>query len=182
MADQRPEVTFVRGDITAQECDAVVNAANSSLLGGGGVDGAIHRKGGPEILAQCRALRASQYGKGLPTGQAVATTAGQLPARWVIHTVGPVFSQSEDRSDLLADCHRNALRVADELGAGTVAFPAISTGVYRWPVHSAAQIAVHTVAQTPTGVRKVIFVLFDDVALEAFEAAGRELGVGQSAD
>jgi O-acetyl-ADP-ribose deacetylase (regulator of RNase III) len=182
MADRRPEVTFVRGDITAHECDAIVNAANSSLLGGGGVDGAIHRKGGPQILAECRALRASQYGKGLPTGRAVATTAGRLPARWVIHTVGPVFSQGEDRSELLADCHRNSLRVADELGAATVAFPAISTGVYRWPMRSAAQIAVRTVAQTPTDVRKVIFVLFDDAALEAFEAAGRELGVGYSAD
>jgi O-acetyl-ADP-ribose deacetylase len=177
MANQRPELTFVRGDITAQACDAIVNAANSSLLGGGGVDGAIHRKGGPEILRECRELRASQYGGGLPTGQAVATTAGWLPARWVIHTVGPVFSHGEDRSELLADCHRNALRVADDLGAATVAFPAISTGVYRWPLQSAAQIAVRTVAQTPTRVRNVIFVLFDDAALAAFTEAAREQGI-----
>src|SRR3954465_10630324 len=95
------DIEFVRGDITEQEVDAVVNAANSSLLGGGGVDGAIHRRGGPEILAECRALRASAYPQGLPTGQAVATTAGRLPARWVIHTVGPVHSTREDRSSLL---------------------------------------------------------------------------------
>ena len=171
----------MRGDITAQACDAIVNAANSSLLGGGGVDGAIHRKGGPEILMECRALRAAQYGSGLPTGQAVATTAGRLPARWVIHTVGPVFSQAEDRSELLADCHRNALRAADELGAATVAFPAISTGVYRWPMQSAARIAVRTVAQAPTRVRNVVFVLFDEVALAAFTAAAREQGIGPEA-
>ena len=108
-----PHITLVEGDITTVHADAIVNAANSSLLGGGGVDGAIHRKGGPEILAACRKLRASHYGKGLATGQAVATTAGNLPARWVIHTVGPVYSKDEDRSALLADCHRNALRVAD---------------------------------------------------------------------
>src|ERR1044071_2924048 len=115
-------IELVTGDITIEQVDAVVNAANSSLFGGGGVDGAIHRKGGPAILEECRKLRASKYGRGLPTGQAVATTAGNLPARWVIHTVGPVWATSEDRSDLLADCHRNALAVAAELGATTVAF------------------------------------------------------------
>ncbi|MEU4097684.1 O-acetyl-ADP-ribose deacetylase [Streptomyces sp. NPDC026673] len=161
-------ITLVRGDITEQSVDAVVNAANSSLLGGGGVDGAIHRKGGPEILEECRALRASRYGRGLPTGRAVATTAGRLPARWVIHTVGPVHSAGEDRSDLLASCHREALRVADELGASTVAFPAISTGVYRWPLRDAARIAVETVQATDTAVEEVRFVLFDDAAYAAF--------------
>src|SRR4051794_21655035 len=110
------EVELVRGDITAERVDAIVNAANSSLLGGGGVDGAIHRRGGPAILAECRALRAERYADGLPTGQAVATTAGELPARWVIHTVGPVWSASEDRSALLRDCYANSLRVAEELG------------------------------------------------------------------
>ncbi|MBF6047608.1 O-acetyl-ADP-ribose deacetylase [Streptomyces sp. NRRL B-1677] len=163
-------ITLVRGDITEQHVDAVVNAANSSLLGGGGVDGAVHRKGGPEILAACRALRASHYGKGLPTGRAVATTAGNLPARWVIHTVGPVHSAEEDRSGLLASCHRESLRVADELGAKTVAFPAISTGVYRWPVEDAARIAVETVRQAETNVEEVRFVLFDERAYEAFAA------------
>ncbi|MEU7374485.1 O-acetyl-ADP-ribose deacetylase [Streptomyces albidoflavus] len=164
------ELTLVKGSITEQAVDAVVNAANSSLLGGGGVDGAIHRQGGPEILAACRDLRASHYGKGLPTGEAVATTAGRLPAQWVIHTVGPVWSTSEDRSELLASCHRNALRVAGELGARTVAFPAISTGVYRWPLEDAARIATETVRATPTSVEEVRFVLFDDRAYEVFAA------------
>ncbi|MDN3258463.1 O-acetyl-ADP-ribose deacetylase [Streptomyces sp. CSDS2] len=161
-------ITLVQGDITRQHADALVNAANSSLLGGGGVDGAIHRRGGPAILAECRALRASRYGRGLPTGQAVATTAGDLDARWVIHTVGPVWSQAEDRSDLLASCYRESLRVAAELGARTVAFPAISTGVYRWPMRDAARIAVETVRTTPTAVEEVRFVLFDTYAYEAF--------------
>ncbi|MFJ3624838.1 O-acetyl-ADP-ribose deacetylase [Streptomyces albidoflavus] len=164
------ELTLVKGSITEQDVDAVVNAANSSLLGGGGVDGAIHRQGGPEILAACRDLRASHYGKGLPTGEAVATTAGRLPARWVIHTVGPVWSAFEDRSQLLASCHREALRVAGELGARTVAFPAISTGVYRWPLEDAARIATETVRATPTSVEEVRFVLFDDRAYEVFAA------------
>ncbi|MGP4007740.1 O-acetyl-ADP-ribose deacetylase [Streptomyces sp. 4N124] len=163
-------ITLVQGDITRQTADAIVNAANSSLLGGGGVDGAIHRRGGPAILEECRALRAAQYGKGLPTGQAVATTAGELDARWVIHTVGPVFSPTEDRSALLASCYREALRVADDLGARTVAFPAISTGVYRWPMEDAARIAVETVRATETSVEEVRFVLFDDRAYQAFAA------------
>ncbi|GHG87742.1 O-acetyl-ADP-ribose deacetylase [Streptomyces lanatus] len=161
-------IRLVQGDITRESADAIVNAANSSLLGGGGVDGAIHRRGGPAILAACRDLRASRYGKGLPTGQAVATTAGNLDARWVIHTVGPVYSRSEDRSELLASCYRESLRVADELGARTVAFPAISTGVYRWPMEDAARIALETVRETSTGVEEVRFVLFDEPAYEVF--------------
>ncbi|CAL9641885.1 O-acetyl-ADP-ribose deacetylase [Streptomyces sp. enrichment culture] len=163
-------ITLVRGDITRESADAIVNAANSSLLGGGGVDGAIHRRGGPAILAECRRLRAGHLGKGLPTGRAVATTAGDLDARWVIHTVGPVHSSTEDRSGLLASCYRESLRVADELGARTVAFPAISTGVYRWPMDDAARIAVETVRATPTSVTEVRFVLFDARAYEAFAA------------
>ncbi|MGW6425249.1 O-acetyl-ADP-ribose deacetylase [Nocardia sp. NPDC055053] len=164
-------IEAVRGDITEQQVDAVVNAANSSLLGGGGVDGAIHRKGGPEILSACRDLRASHYGKGLATGRAVATTAGRLPARWVIHTVGPVWSATEDRSDLLASCYRESLRVADELGARTVAFPAISTGIFGWPMDDGARIAVETVRSAGTAVEHVRFVLFDDRALTVFLAA-----------
>ncbi|WP_432587263.1 O-acetyl-ADP-ribose deacetylase [Streptomyces sp. HD1123-B1] len=167
-------ITLVLGDITQQDTDAVVNAANSSLLGGGGVDGAIHRRGGSDILDECRKLRASHYGKGLPAGQAVATTAGRLPARWVIHTVGPVHSASEDRSGTLASCFRESLRVADELGAGTVAFPAVSTGVYRWPLDDAARIAVETVRAADTSVNEVRFVLFDQPAYDAFEAALRQ--------
>jgi O-acetyl-ADP-ribose deacetylase (regulator of RNase III) len=108
-------IEVVTGDITVQEVDAIVNAANSSLLGGGGVDGAIHRRGGPAILEECRALRAGHYGRGLAVGQAVSTTAGKLPARWVIHTVGPVFSATEDRSPLLRNCYSNSLRLAGEL-------------------------------------------------------------------
>ncbi len=138
-------ITLVRGDITRQTADAIVNAANSSLLGGGGVDGAIHRRGGPAILEACRKLRASHYGKGLHTGQAVATTAGELDAQWVIHTVGPVYSREENRSEQLASCYRESLRVADELGARTVAFPAVSAGIYGWPMDDAARIAVETV-------------------------------------
>ncbi|MFC9393805.1 O-acetyl-ADP-ribose deacetylase [Streptomyces sp. NPDC057027] len=164
-------VVLVQGDITAEAVDAVVNAANSSLLGGGGVDGAIHRKGGPEILAACQDLRRSHYGKGLPTGQAVATTAGRLPARHVIHTVGPVWSRDEDRSELLASCYRESLRVADELGDRTVAFPAISTGIYGWPMADGARIAVEAVRAARTEVEEVRFVLFDAAAYGAFEAA-----------
>ncbi|MGR6973704.1 O-acetyl-ADP-ribose deacetylase [Streptomyces cynarae] len=163
-------ITLVRGDITRQSADAIVNAANSSLLGGGGVDGAIHRRGGPAILEACRALRASRYGKGLPTGRAVATTAGELDARWVIHTVGPRFSPQEDRSELLASCYRESLRVADELGARTVAFPAVSAGIYGWPIDDAARIAVEAVRATETAVEEVRFVLFDERAYEAFAA------------
>ncbi|MFI6994088.1 O-acetyl-ADP-ribose deacetylase [Nonomuraea wenchangensis] len=163
-------ITLVKGDITAQPVDAVVNAANSSLMGGGGVDGAIHRRGGPDILRACRELRAGHYGGGLPTGQAVATTAGLLPARWVIHTVGPVHSAAEDRSHLLASCYRESLRVADELEAATVAFPAISTGIYGWPMDDAARIAVAAVQAAETSVTEVRFVLFDSAAYEVFEA------------
>ncbi|MCX5561856.1 O-acetyl-ADP-ribose deacetylase [Streptomyces sp. NBC_00038] len=161
-------ITLVQGDITRQSADAVVNAANSSLLGGGGVDGAIHRRGGPAILAECRRLRASRYGKGLATGRAVATTAGELDARWVIHTVGPVWQGPGSDPSLLASCYRESLRVADELGARTVAFPAISTGVFRWPMEEAARIAVETVRDAETAVEEVTFVLFDERAYEAF--------------
>jgi len=169
-----PRITLLRGDITQQNVDAIVNAANSSLLGGGGVDGAIHRAGGPEILEACRALRASHYGRGLATGEAVATTAGRLPARWVIHTVGPVYSRDEDRSALLAACHTNSLHVADTLGAKTVAFPAISTGIFSWPIADAARIAITTVRATTTDVDEVRFVLFDTSAYEAFQHAAQQ--------
>ena len=166
----------MRGDITEQQVDAVVNAANKSLLGGGGVDGAIHRRGGPAILAECRTLRAVTFPDGLPTGQAVATTAGDLPARWVIHTVGPVWVPSPDRSDLLRSCHLRSLEIADELGAASVAFPAISTGVYRWPVEDAARIATEAVRAARTGVTEVRFVLFDQAAYAAYAAYARAAG------
>jgi O-acetyl-ADP-ribose deacetylase (regulator of RNase III) len=162
------QISLVEGDITDQEVDAIVNAANSSLLGGGGVDGAIHRRGGPEILAQCRALRDGKYANGLPAGQAVATTAGRLHARWVIHTVGPVYATSQDRSAILASCYRSSLQVADHLGARSIAFPAISAGIYRWPIDDAARIAVGTVRATKTTVEDIRFVLFGPEAYAAF--------------
>jgi O-acetyl-ADP-ribose deacetylase (regulator of RNase III) len=164
-------IRLVLGDITKQRADAIVNAANSSLLGGGGVDGAIHRRGGPAILAECKELRAGSHPDGLPAGQAVATTAGNLPARWVIHAVGPVYSAREDRSALLASCYTEALRLAGELGARSVAFPAISAGVYRWPLDDAARIAVSTVAATPNNIEDIRFVLFSEEVFGAFDRA-----------
>jgi O-acetyl-ADP-ribose deacetylase (regulator of RNase III) len=164
-------IELAQGDIIEQQVDAVVNAANPGLLGGGGVDGAIHRAGGPDILKECKELRAGPFQDGLPTGQAVATAAGRMPARWVIHTVGPVYAKREDRSELLASAFRESLRVADELGARSVAFPAVSAGVYGWPLDDAARIAVKTVRETPTSVELVRFVLFNDEILAAFEKA-----------
>jgi O-acetyl-ADP-ribose deacetylase (regulator of RNase III) len=165
------KLTVVRGDITEQRVDAVVNAANSALLGGGGVDGAIHRRGGPAILAECRALRTGRLRAGLPAGQAVATTAGDLPARWVIHTVGPVYSLAEDRSAVLASCYAESLRVAAELGARTVAFPAISAGAFGWPAGDAAKIAVAALRQAGQALDEARFVLFSESVLTAFRAA-----------
>lgn len=173
-----PQISLVTADITRQEVDAVVNAANSTLLGGGGVDGAIHRAGGPAILEECKQIRAERYPDGLPTGRAVATTAGNLPARWVIHTVGPVYSQHEDPSEPLAACHAEALRIAGELGARSVAFPAISTGVYGYPLDEAAAVAVRAVGSATTSVREVRFVLFNDEAYRAFLRAAQQLGNG----
>ena len=164
-------MTFVQGDITAQEVDAVVNAANRSLLGGGGVDGAIHRRGGDAILDACRQLRATTHPDGLPVGEAVATTAGSLPARWVIHTVGPIYGGRPEDAELLASCYRSSLRVADDLGAESVAFPAISTGAFGYPVEEAAPVAAGAVRDASTSVREVRFVLFDARSLAAFEAA-----------
>lgn len=164
-------ITLTQGDITKEHVDAVVNAANSSLMGGGGVDGAIHRGGGTAILEECKRVREERYPDGLPTGGAVATTAGELPARGVIHTVGPVYTKGEDRSGLLASCYRSSLSVAGELGARTVAFPAVSAGVYGWPIDDAARIAVETARTTQTAVEEVRFVLFDAGTYAAFERA-----------
>jgi len=166
-----PRIVLVRGDITEQEADAIVNAANSTLLGGGGVDGAIHRNGGPEILEACRAIRRDRHPDGLPTGQAVATTGGKLKAKWVIHTVGPVYGRTHDDAGLLASCHTESLRVADEIGAESVAFPAISTGAFGYPLEEAAPVAVAAVRDSETDVREVRFVLFDDHTRSAFERA-----------
>lgn len=171
-------VELIEGDITKQLVDVVVNAANSSLLGGGGVDGAIHRAGGPAIRKECEALRASRYPDGLPTGQAVATTAGQLPARWVVHTVGPVWSSSEDRGELLRSCYANSLVVADELKATTIAFPLISAGIYGWPVEDAVRQALSVLLPAaPTAVTEARLVLLGrstyDIAAAVYERMRR---------
>ena len=155
-------IVLVEGDITLQDVDAVVNAANRSLLGGGGVDGAIHRRGGPAILEECRRIRAERYPDGLPTGQAVATGAGALVARHVIHVVGPVYGRDADAAGLLASCHTEALRLADILGARTIAFPAISTGAYGYPIDEAAAVALRAVLGSETAVEEIRFVLFGD--------------------
>lgn len=163
------------GDITTVRVDAVVNAANSELRVGGGVDAAIHRAGGPAILAETRRIRVDQYPDGLPAGRAVATTAGNLPARWVIHTVGPVHSTRADRSAILESCYRESLRLAASLGARSIAFPAISAGVYGWPIDDAARIAVTTTAASAEEVgrvvREVIFVPFGKDATVAYTRA-----------
>lgn len=169
-------VTLKLGDISRERADAIVNAANSSLLGGGGVDGAIHRRGGSAILTECLELRKTSYTKGLPAGQAVATTAGELDARWVIHTVGPVYSAREDRSAVLASCYEQSLRIADELGARTVVFPAVSAGVYGWPSENAARIALTTVSRTPSQVEEARFVLFTEDMLGTFRTVLDSLG------
>ncbi|MGH3001607.1 MAG: O-acetyl-ADP-ribose deacetylase [Gaiellaceae bacterium] len=164
-----PRIELAQGDITLEEVDAIVNAANESLRGGGGVDGAIHRAGGPEILAECLALG------GCRTGEAKATRAGRLRARHVIHTVGPVWRGGEhDEPALLGSCYRSALELAAQLGARTVAFPSISTGVYGFPVDLAAPIAIATVAgmlEELPGIERVRFVLFNDETYAAFAAA-----------
>ncbi|NMR18725.1 O-acetyl-ADP-ribose deacetylase [Cellulomonas fimi] len=185
-------IEAVRGDLTREHVDAIVNAANSSLLGGGGVDGAIHAAAGPELLAACRELRRTRLPGGLPVGEAVATGAGRLPARWVVHTVGPNRHAGETDPALLSSCFTRSLDVAARLGARSVAFPAVSAGVYGWDVHDVARLAVAAVrgwAATParagddtpdavaageraaSGIGLVRFVLFSDAALAAFEEA-----------
>ena len=154
-----------RGDLTREEADAIVNAANASLLGGGGVDGAIHRAGGPEILAACRAIRDTRLPKGLPTGEAVITTAGRMPARHVIHTVGPVYGEHGGReAGLLAACYENSIALAAAHALETIAFPAISTGVYGYPKEEATEVALAAVERALLrhgGIREVRLVFFD---------------------
>jgi O-acetyl-ADP-ribose deacetylase (regulator of RNase III) len=163
---------LVQGDITAQDVEAIVNAANSSLLGGGGVDGAIHRRGGPAILAECRELRATRYPDGLPAGEAVATTGGELKARWVIHTVGPVWDAAEATSLAvsLRSCYSRSLAIADELGAASVAFPLISAGAYGWPLEDALRQAFAGIRQREASVDVVRLVLY---GAETFTTARR---------
>ncbi|MGC5617322.1 O-acetyl-ADP-ribose deacetylase [Georgenia sp. Z1491] len=151
------ELTAVLGDLTRQDVDALVNAANNRVRGGGGVDGAIHRVGGPSVLADCVA----RFPDGLATGDAGWTTAGDMPARWVIHTVGPNYGAGQRDRSLLESCYRRSLQVADELGASTVAFPLISAGVYAWPLDDAVRAAVTTILTTPTDVQRVRIVALD---------------------
>lgn len=149
------QLEVVQGDITQQRVDAIVNAANSSLFGGGGVDGAIHRRGGKAILADCRRIRDTVYPDGLPPGQAVATTAGKLDAKWVIHTVGPVYGRGD--VETLRSCYRESLRVAAELGAQSVAFPLISAGAFGWPVEDAIRQAADVIRAAPNdGVARLV--------------------------
>jgi O-acetyl-ADP-ribose deacetylase (regulator of RNase III) len=174
----KTRVTFVLGDITLQQVDVIVNAANSSLLGGGGVDGAIHRAGGPEILAACRRLRETDYPHGLPTGGAVATAAGNLLARHVIHVVGPVHARDRDHAALLRSCYVEAVRLAESLGARTIAFPSISTGAFGYPVDEAAPIAIGAVLDTPSALDEARFVLFSPGDKQAYERAHARLAAG----
>ncbi|MFD1811476.1 O-acetyl-ADP-ribose deacetylase [Rhodococcus gannanensis] len=162
-------IEVVHGDITTQRVDVIVNAANSSLLGGGGVDGAIHRAGGPRILAECTHLRETTLPDGLAVGAAVATTAGELPATWVVHTVGPRHSAAEDRSGQLRSAYTRSLAVADGLGAGSVAFPLISAGAYGWPREDAIRQAVDAVRGADTAVRRIVLVAFDAATAEEIE-------------
>ena len=168
-------IELVEGDITAQEVDAIVNAANSSLMGGGGVDGAIHRRGGPAILEECKAIRASRYPDGLPAGDAVATTGGNLPARWVIHTVGPVYDLSPGLDATLRSCYTRSLAVADELGAATVAFPLISSGAFGWPLDDAVRQSLGALGEAETAVGEARLVLFGHETFRAAERVRAEL-------
>ena len=166
------QIRVWEGDITTLTVDAIVNAANSSLLGGGGVDGAIHRAAGPALTACCATLG------GCPTGEARITPGFRLPARHVIHTVGPVWANTIDKSETLASCYRESLRVADELGAASVAFPTISAGVYGWPMDDATRIAVETVRSTPTTAERVLLVAFNEGAEQGYRDALGQSEVG----
>jgi O-acetyl-ADP-ribose deacetylase len=161
------ELSVVQGDITVQQVDAVVNAANRAMRGGGGVDGAIHRAGGPAVLAEC----ITRFPHGLATGDAGWTTAGELPARWVIHVVGPNYRAGDTDRSLLTSCYSRALSVADELGARTVAFPLVSAGIYGWPKADAIDAAVSTLRGTTTKVEEARLVAFDAETYAALVAA-----------
>jgi len=172
-------VSLLVGDITQQTVDAIVNAANSTLYGGGGVDGAIHETGGPKILAECRIIRRTKWPKGLPTGEAVATTAGDLNAKYVIHTVGPIWRNGEDgEHDLLRNAYRNSLLQAESLHLTSIAFPSISTGAYCFPIEQAADIALKTLTKnlvTARHVEDVRVVLFQRSAYQVFAEAATNL-------
>jgi len=175
----KTRILIIRGDITEQNTDAIVNAANNSLMGGGGVDGAIHRKGGPTILEECIKIRETKWPNGLPTGNAVITKGGNLEARYVIHTVGPVWSGGDrGEPELLASAYRNSLRLAVSKGLRTIAFPSISTGAYSYPIEKASRVAVKTVVEFLNGedqLDEVVFVLFSSAAFDSYKDTAREL-------
>src|SRR5271157_5795841 len=195
MPDFAARLTFSNGktlelhgpaDITKETTEAIVNAANSSLLGGGGVDGAIHRAGGPSILAECRRIVAGMKTGSLPAGKAVITTGGRLPAKYVIHTVGPVYRGGGQReADTLASCYRTSVQIADDHGIRSLAFPSISTGAFGYPVHEAAEIAVRTIAETLphcAHIEHIRFVLFDLATCKAYVRAAEKLSQQQLAN
>ncbi len=173
------KVRLVEGDITNQDTDAIVNAANSSLMGGGGVDGAIHRKGGPKILEECKIIRTTEWPQGLPTGKAVITTAGNLKARYVIHTVGPIWSGgNHSENELLRQAYLNSLKLAVSEGLKTIAFPSISTGAYRYPIEHASQIALKTVKaflENESKIEEVVFVLFSEKTFKIYSQNAEKL-------
>jgi len=175
----KAKLRLIQGDITEQGTDAIVNAANSTLLGGGGVDGAIHRKGGPRILEECKKIRATEWSKGLPTGKAVITFGGNLKARHVIHTVGPVWRGGDKgEPELLAEAYRNSLALAVANGLKTIAFPSISTGAYGYPIEKASRVALRTVKEfleNEDKLDQVVFVLFSQHDFRIYEAAAREI-------
>jgi len=184
MADDKFEVgkasvCMVQGDITEQDIDALVNAANSTLMGGGGVDGAIHRKGGPKILEECKRIRANEWPDGLPTGKAVITSGGNLKARHVIHTVGSIWrGGTSGEPELLAEAYCNSLKLAASKGLKTIAFPSISTGAYRYPIEKASRIALTTVKEfleKEDKLDKVVFVLFTRRDLQIYKEAAKEV-------
>jgi O-acetyl-ADP-ribose deacetylase (regulator of RNase III) len=176
---EKATVRLVRGDITEMETDAIVNAANSRLMGGGGVDGAIHRRGGPKILEECKRIRATEWPQGLPTGKAAITGAGNLKARHVIHTVGPVWrGGNRGEPELLAQAYQNSLRLAVSKGLKTVAFPSISTGAYGYPVEDACRVALEAVKEfleKEDNLDEVVFVLFSESALEVYLDEAKEV-------
>jgi O-acetyl-ADP-ribose deacetylase (regulator of RNase III) len=172
-------VRFVRGDITDMETDAIVNAANRSLMGGGGVDGAIHRRGGPKIPEECKRIRATEWPQGLPTGKAVITSGGNLKAKHVIHTVGPIWrGGNRGEPELLAQAYQNSLRLAVAEGLKTVAFPSISTGAYGYPIEDASRVALKAVKEfleKEDSLDEVVFVLFSEQALEVYVDTAKDL-------
>jgi O-acetyl-ADP-ribose deacetylase (regulator of RNase III) len=175
----KAKICLIQGDITEMDTDAIVNAANPSLMGGGGVDGAIHRKGGPKILEECKRIRATEWPNGLPTGKAVITTGGNLKAKYVIHTVGPIWRGGESgEPELLAEAYRNSLALAVSKGLKTIAFPSISTGAYGYPIEKACKVALKTVKEfleKEDKIEKVVLVLYSRHDFEVYKEAAKEI-------